>query len=71
MILGNDLAGSKVWADGNLNTFKQNAAPPVPPEVFPVCAIARSASRKEIESKPESLELSVTLQTEQLTSSRD
>ena len=33
--------------------------------------VTRTASCKEIESKPESLELPVKLQTEQLTSSRD
>lgn len=67
MILGNDLAGNKVWADGKLNIFtKQPSLPParlspdrnrVSPEVFPVCAVTR--------------ELPVKLQTEQLTSSRD
>ncbi len=81
MILGNDLAGSKVWADGKINIFKkQPSVPPakvfpdcscVSPDVFPVCAVTRAASRKEAESKPESLELPVKLQTEQLTSSRD
>lgn len=81
MILGNDLAGSKVWADGKLNIFtKQPSVSParvspdrncVSPEVFPVCAVTRAASRNKVESKPESLELPVKLQTEQLTSSRD
>lgn len=40
-------------------------------EVFPVCAVTCAASRNKVESKPESLELPVKLQTEQLTSSRD
>lgn len=81
MILGNDLAGSKVWADGKINIFKkQPSVPPakvspeyscVSPEVFPGCAVTRSAALKKIESKPESLELPVKLQTEQLTSSRE
>lgn len=71
MILGNDLAGSKVWADGKINIFKkQDSVLPakvspdcsfVSPEVFPVCAVTRSVSRKEVESKPESLELPVKL----------
>ena len=42
----------------------------VSPEVFPGCAVTRSASCKEVESKPESFELPVKLQIEQLTSSR-
>jgi hypothetical protein len=80
MILGNDLAGSKVWADGKLNICKSNLQchlqgnrriKTVSPEVFPICAVTRADSRKEIESKPKSLELPVKLQTEQLTSSRD
>lgn len=80
MILGNDLAGSKVWADGKPNIFKRELAPvgetpdcsSVPPEVFPSCAITRAASRlKEVESKPENLELPSKLQIEQLTSSRE
>jgi hypothetical protein len=81
MIWGNDLAGSKVWADGKLNICKkQPSVSParespdqncMSPEIFPVCVVTRAASRKEIESKPESIELPVKLQTEQLTSSRD
>ncbi len=37
MILGNDLADSKVWADGKINIFKKQ--PSVPPaKVFPDCS---------------------------------
>lgn len=80
MILGNDLAGSKVWADGKPNIFKRELAlagetpdcSSVPPNVFPSCAITRAASRlKEVESQPENLELPTKLQIEQLTSSRE
>lgn len=81
MILGNDLAGRKVWADGNPKIFAK--MPVVPPEVsfdcdnlsleiFPVCAVTRAASRrKEAESTPENLEFPMELQAEQLTVSRD
>ncbi|XP_039649342.1 heterogeneous nuclear ribonucleoprotein A/B-like [Perca fluviatilis] len=57
MILGNDLAGSKVWADGKINIFEKKVSVlPVKvspdcncasPEVFPGCAVTCSASRKE------------------------
>ncbi|XP_039634382.1 heterogeneous nuclear ribonucleoprotein A/B-like [Perca fluviatilis] len=57
MILGNDLARSKVWADGKINVFKKQASvlpAKVSPdcncvslEVFPGCAVTRSASRQE------------------------
>lgn len=77
MILGNDLAGSKVWADGKPNIFKRELQEPpagdslddssVSPDVFPSCAITRAASRrKDEESQPENLELPVKLQIEPL-----
>lgn len=82
MILGNDLAGCKVWADGNPNIFKNptSVSPvglslqcsSVPSDVFPVCAVTRAASRvKEGEVKPENFELPFKLQTEQLSTSKD
>ncbi|CAK6971610.1 uncharacterized protein LOC128455141, partial [Scomber scombrus] len=54
MILGNDLADDKVWADGQPNvvkppTFPTVFAPSVTPlhlgDIFPACAITRAASR--------------------------
>lgn len=80
MILGNDLAGSKVWADGSPHVIsKELLEPPtgvflddssVSPEVFPSCAITRAASQcKELASCPENLELPIRLQIEPL--SRD
>ena len=81
MILGNDLARGKVWADGQPNRVMQSLTPPgdlssdsssMFPEIFPVCAVTRAASRqKEVDSKPDNLEFPVKLQMEQLTVSRD
>lgn len=69
MILGNDLAGRRVWADGKPYIFdKQPSVPPagpspdcsdVPREVIPLCAVTHATARmKEGEVKPENLEFS-------------
>ncbi|XP_053294792.1 uncharacterized protein LOC128455141 [Pleuronectes platessa] len=67
MILGNDLAGDKVWADGQPNvvqppTFPTVVEPSVTPlhlgDIFPACAVTRAASRDAQRMvEPEWLEL--------------
>lgn len=54
MIVGNDLAGDKVWADGQpnvvnppkLTTAADPLVTPLPSgDIFPACAITRAASQ--------------------------
>lgn len=80
MILGNDLAGDKVWAKGEPKVVKPPMSPtalvpsvtPLPSSnIFPGCAITRAASRDaQSVMEPECLELPETLRVEQLAGSQ-
>ena len=80
MILGNDLAGDKVWADGQPNvvqppTFPTVVEPSVTPlhlgDIFPACAVTRAASRDAQRMvEPECLELPDSLLGDQLAGSQ-
>lgn len=79
MILGNELAGNKVWADCVPNVVKPPyltvTAPSVRPlssdDVFPVCAVTRAASRDIPDVvQPECLELPDSLMVDQLLGSQ-
>ena len=78
MILGNDLAGDKVWADGQPNVVKAAMFPtvassvtPLPlGDIFPACAITRAASRDAQRMEPECLELPDSLLVDQLAGSQ-
>ncbi|XP_059826045.1 uncharacterized protein LOC132394200 [Hypanus sabinus] len=63
VLLGNDLAGGKVWSAMKL-TRQQVEAPPLDPKIYPACAITRSMSRKAAENEsslnPASIELAET-----------
>ncbi|XP_059831899.1 uncharacterized protein LOC132397305 [Hypanus sabinus] len=50
VLLGNDLAGGKVWAAMTMTSRPVSAvAPPLDSKIYPVCAVTRSMSRKAAE----------------------
>ncbi|XP_072892894.1 uncharacterized protein [Hemitrygon akajei] len=63
VLLGNDLAGGKVWSAMKL-TRQPVETPPLDSEIYPACAITRSMSRKAAENEsslnPANIELAET-----------